>query len=235
MVGVPDGIARAGRLRGGRAESGARSGAVARRRCRRRVDEHFRKVVGRPAVLEAGARPCTSGRGICPRPPSAASSAARWRPSSRACGASPRRRTGALAGGGRRRIGTGRPGCSTSSRRCRRRPRAEVQLRQPLGRAGLRQPDVHRAGERARGGRRSRCPRASTSRRSATWPSCTSWCPGARPARGRARERRGDGGRRAADRGATSMCPVPVVGKPGKRGLAPGPAAVLRAGRSTPR
>ena len=55
------------------------------------------------------------------------------------------------------------------------RPRADVQLRQPVGRAGLRQPDVHRAGRARWRAPASRCPRASTSRRWATSPSCRSW------------------------------------------------------------
>ena len=142
-MGVPDGIGRAGGLRGG-PEPRARAGAAARRR----ASPHRRALpqgLGRPAVLEAGARPWRSGRASCRRRPSAsikrrdivaelqsgADAASR-----RAAGAAPRREAGRrLVAGHRRRRSAGAA-------------RAEVHLRSRVDAAGLRQPDVHRAGRR---------------------------------------------------------------------------------------
>ena len=117
------------------AEPRARPGAVARPRSTRAGRGALPQGVGRPAVLEARARRCTSGRATCPRPPSARSSAARWRPRSRACAARTRRprarwRRAGRGRAGRLAAGHGRDGVAAGRR-------ADVQLGSRFGELGF--------------------------------------------------------------------------------------------------
>ena len=156
------GHGRAGRLRGG-AQPGARAGAVPGR-----GGGQDRGALPRrsPAACRSGSgsRPWSSGRATCPRPPSGRSSGARSWPR---CSAGSRRRAAAQGQRARPACRKARPGepagSSTSWPPSPARPRGDVHLAKPGERAGLRQPDLQRAGRGAGGGGRAGARAASTS------------------------------------------------------------------------
>ena len=165
VVGLPDRLGRgAGGLRGG-----ARIWSTTRRCARAEVVSADRGAlpqgVGRAAVLEAGQDAALLGRR-----PAQDRQALKVKRREVVAELQRRRRKGEEAerGGrtsrGRRRLAARHRGHGDRQAARRGPPR------QPGERAGLRQPDVHRAGRGARGGRRCPCPRASTSPRPATWP-----------------------------------------------------------------
>ena len=211
---------RAGGVRGGRRPR-ARSGAVGRGGAAR--GSRSTSARSRPICRSgSGCAGCTSGRGICRRPRSARSSAARWRRRSRALRRKNEETTGALAVAG---ASAGQVAwlldtiATVSGRR-----RADVQLGSRFGELGFDSLMYAELVERARDRRASRCPRASTSPRSATVAELHELL--ARGPVAAARERAAQGAR--ADDDGDIRVPSAVVGG-GQAGARLGAAAVLRA------
>ena len=185
------------------------AGAVARRGRRRKIEEHFREGLGRPAVLEAregdphlGGRPAADGEAQVKRRDVVAELQRRQRKKTRSpgdAGRAPRARGG---------VGWLLEIVATVSAASR---APSVHLRQPGRRARLRQPDVHRAGAR-----RSRRAGVDAAREldftgAATSPTCTSWSRAAARRRPAARASRGRAARRASDEDST--CPTSVAAR----------------------